>query len=100
MSDTRRPAALTPRITHAIDLQTTARHEDLTSLGVAGLLLAALRDQAVPLSPVPRADLPGRRPARPVRPTPPAGPSPLPRSLPIEPAEDTRAEWQADGTDC
>lgn len=99
MSDARRPGALTPRFTHALDAHTTARHDDLSALGVAGLLLAALRDQAVPLPPVPRADLPGRAPGRPDRPTPPAGPGPLSPTLPIEPADEPRIGWQADG-DC
>ena len=69
---------LTPRWTHAIDVRAESRREDTISLLAAGLsLLAALRDQAVPLAPVPRADLPRRKTPRPMRPIPMRGPTPL-----------------------
>ncbi len=69
---------LTPRWTHAIDVRAESRREDSISLIAAGLsLLAALRDQAVPLAPVPRADLPRRLTPRPMRPVPMTGPTPL-----------------------
>jgi hypothetical protein len=75
---------LTPRWTHAIDVRSVSRRDDtvtLVSLGIS--LLAALRDQAVPLPPVPRADLPRRRtPSRPQRPQPSRGTTPL--SVPQE----------------
>lgn len=68
---------LTPRWTHAIDIRAVSRRDDSITLQAIGLtLLAVLRDQAVPLAPVPRADLPRRTPTRP--PTVPARvPSPL-----------------------
>jgi hypothetical protein len=69
---------LTPRWTHAIDVRAESRREDTISLLAMGLsLLAALRDQAVPLAPVPRADLPRRKTPRPMRPIPMKGPTPL-----------------------
>ncbi len=74
---------LTPRWTRAIDVRAEARREDTISLIAAGLsLLAALRDQAVPMAPVPRADLPRRLTPRPMRPVPMKGPTPL--SVPQE----------------
>jgi hypothetical protein len=75
---------LTPRWTHAIDVRAESRREDTISLNAVGLsLLAVLRDQAVPLPPVPRADLPRRRtPSRPQAPVPVKGPTPL--SVPQE----------------
>jgi hypothetical protein len=69
---------LTPRWTHAIDVRAESRREDAISLIAVGLtLLAALRDQAVPMAPVPRADLPRRLTPRPMRPVPMKGPTPL-----------------------
>ncbi len=74
---------LTPRWTRAIDVRAESRREDAISLMAAGLsLLAILRDQAVPLSPVPLADLPRRAPQRPQPAMPPKGPTPL--SVPQE----------------
>lgn len=69
---------LTPRWTHAIDVRALSRREDMISLAAIGLtLLAVLRDQAVPLPPVPLADLPRREPARPQPSGLPKLPSPL-----------------------
>jgi hypothetical protein len=74
---------LTPRWTRAIDVRAEARREDTITLASGGLsLLAVLRDQPVPMAPVPRADLPRRTPApgkaqRPIK-----GPTPL--SVPQE----------------
>ncbi len=69
---------LTPRWTHAIDVRAESRREDTISLVAVGLsLLAVLRDQAVPLAPVPRADLPRRAPTRPKAQPPTTGPTPL-----------------------
>lgn len=74
---------LTPRWTRAIDVRAESRREDAASLMAAGLsLLAILRDQAVPLAPVPLADLPRRAPQKPPPPAPPKGPTPL--SVPQE----------------
>ena len=59
---------LTPRWTHAIDVRAQSRREDTLTLTATGLsLLAVFRDQPVPMSPVPRADLPRRTPSRPAR---------------------------------
>lgn len=69
---------LTPRWTHAIDVRAESRREDTISLFAVGLsLLAVLRDQPVPLAPVPLADLPRRTPARPKAQAPLKGPTPL-----------------------
>lgn len=69
---------LTPRWTHAIDVRAESRREDTVSLVTVGLsLLAVLRDQAVPLAPVPRADLPRRLTPRPQKSVPLKGPTPL-----------------------
>ncbi len=69
---------LTPRWTHAIDVRAESRREDSISLLAVGLsLLAVLRDQPVPLPPVPLADLPRRAPARPKAQPPMPGPTPL-----------------------
>ena len=74
---------LTPRWTHAIDVRAQSRREDSITLMVMGLsLLAVLRDQAVPLAPVPRADLPRRTPQRPPAPLPVRKPTPM--SVPQE----------------
>lgn len=74
---------LTPRWTHAIDVRAQSRREDALTFMAMGLsLLAVLRDQPVPLAPVPRADLPRRAPQRP-----PAGlpvRKPTPMSVPQE----------------
>lgn len=68
---------LTPRWTHAIDVRAESRRDDTVTLASIGLsLLAILRDQAVPLSPVPLADLPRRAPQRPTAPQPQANPTP------------------------
>ncbi|HYW50327.1 MAG TPA: hypothetical protein VE861_06965 [Gemmatimonadaceae bacterium] len=83
---------LTPRWTHAIDVRAQSRREDLISLAAIGLsLLAVLRDQAVPLAPVPLADLPRRVPERPAPATPPKGPSPLNVPQEIESVPDQQA---------
>jgi hypothetical protein len=69
---------LTPRWTHAIDVRAESRREDsITLLSVGLSLLAVLRDQPVPLPPVPLADLPRRAPARPKAQHPLKGPTPL-----------------------
>lgn len=69
---------LTPRWTHAIDMRAQSRREDTVSLASLGLsLLAVLRDQAVPLAPVPRADLPRRLTPRKQKSVPVTGPTPL-----------------------
>jgi hypothetical protein len=69
---------LTPRWTHAIDVRAESRREDTVSLVAAGLcLLAVLRDQAVPMPPVPRADLPRRATPRRHKSVPLRGPTPL-----------------------
>jgi hypothetical protein len=69
---------LTPRWTHAIDVRAQSRREDTVSLASLGLsLLAVLRDQAVPLAPVPRADLPRRLTPRKQKSVPVKGPTPL-----------------------
>lgn len=69
---------LTPRWTHAIDVRAQSRREDAVSLGSLGLsLLAVLRDQAVPMAPVPRADLPRRLTPRKQKSVPVKGPTPL-----------------------
>ena len=69
---------LTPRWTHAIDVRAESRRDDSITLASLGLsLLAILRDQAVPLPPVPLADLPRRAPARPTAPQPVSNPTPL-----------------------
>ena len=76
---------LTPRWTHAIDIQAESRRDDTIALIAVGLsLLAVLRDQAVPMAPVPRADMPRRtpNPLRPTKPAVPGGPTPL--SVPQE----------------
>jgi hypothetical protein len=84
---------LTPRWTHAIDMRAESRREDSISLLAYGLSwLAALRDQPVPMAPVPRADLPRRKtPTRQKAPVSIKGPTPL--SVPQE--TDTSAELQA-----
>ena len=69
---------LTPRWTHAIDVRAESRREDTISLFAVGLsLLAVLRDQPVPMAPVPLADLPRRAPGRPKVQAPLTGPTPL-----------------------
>lgn len=69
---------LTPRWTHAIDVRAESRREDTVALASAGLtLLAVLRDQAVPLPPVPRADMPRRATPRRQKSVPLRGPTPL-----------------------
>ncbi|MCC7052705.1 MAG: hypothetical protein IT355_05520 [Gemmatimonadaceae bacterium] len=74
---------LTPRWTHAIDVRAESRREDSITLMAMGLsLLAVLRDQPVPLSPVPRADLPRRAPQRPPAGLPVRKPTPI--SVPQE----------------
>lgn len=85
---------LTPRWTHAIDVRAESRREDAISLLAVGLsLLAVLRDQAVPMPPVPRADMPRRRtPTRQRIPSPIKGPTPL--SVPQE--IESNPEQQAD----
>lgn len=84
---------LTPRWTRAIDVRAESRREDAALLMAAGLsLLAILRDQAVPLSPVPLADLPRRAPQRPQPPTPPKGPTPLSVPQEIEQIPEQQAE--------
>jgi hypothetical protein len=84
---------LTPRWTRAIDVRGESCREDLAVLLAAGLsLLAILRDQAVPLQPVPLADLPHRAPPRPQPPTPPAGPTPLSVPQEIEQSSEQQAE--------
>jgi hypothetical protein len=84
---------LTPRWTHAIDVRAESRREDSISLLAYGLSwLAALRDQPVPMAPVPRADMPRRKtPTRQKAPVAIKGPTPL--SVPQE--TDTSAEQQA-----
>ena len=83
---------LTPRWTHAIDVRAESRREDSISLLAVGLsLLAVLRDQPVPLAPVPRADLPRRTPTRQKKQVPIKGPTPL--NVPQE--TDTSSEQQA-----
>lgn len=75
--------ALTPRWTHAIDVRAQSRREDTETLMATGLsLLAVLRDQPVPMPPVPRADLPRRAPQRPPAGTRKRGTTPL--SVPQE----------------
>jgi hypothetical protein len=75
---------LTPRWTSGIDVRPLSRREDALTLASVGLcLLAVLRDQAVPLAPVPMADVP--RPAGSRRP--PASkpqPNPAPLHVPQE----------------
>ncbi len=84
---------LTPRWTHAIDVRAESRREDAVALMAVGLsLLAILRDQAVPLSPVPLADLPRRVPQRPAATTPPKGPTPLSVPQEIESVPGQQAE--------
>lgn len=84
---------LTPRWTHAIDVRAESRREDAVALMAVGLsLLAILRDQAVPLSPVPLADLPRRIPQRPKDATPPKGPTPLSVPQEIESVPGRQAE--------
>ena len=69
---------LTPRWTHAIDVRAQSRREDIITFAAVGLtLLAVLRDQAVPLAPVPLADRPLREPQRPQPYGQPKPPSPL-----------------------
>ena len=83
---------LTPRWTHAIDVRAESRREDAVSLMAVGLsLLAILRDQAVPLSPVPLADLPRRLPQRP-KATTPKGSTPLNVPQEIETVPEQQAE--------
>jgi hypothetical protein len=74
---------LTPRWTHAIDVRSVSRRDDTNTLAALGIcLLAALRDQAVPMAPVPRADLPRRRtPARPTRSVPRQTPLSVPQEI-------------------
>ncbi|MDZ7630641.1 MAG: hypothetical protein U5K74_04570 [Gemmatimonadaceae bacterium] len=88
--------ALTPRWTHAIDVRAESRREDTVSLLAVGLsLLAVLRDQPVPLPPVPRADLPRRlTPRRPQKPVPVSGPTPLsvPQEIESIPEQQARAD--------
>jgi hypothetical protein len=84
---------LTPRWTHAIDVRAESRREDAVSLMAVGLsLLAILRDQAVPLAPVPLADLPRRVPPRPQPSVPPKGPTPLSVPQEIESVPEQQAE--------
>lgn len=87
--------ALTPRWIHAIDVRAESRRNDagpLVSLGLS--MLAALRDQAVPLAPVPRADMPRRLTPRPQKSIPLKGPTPLNVPQEIE----TLSEQQAEST--
>jgi hypothetical protein len=59
----------------------------------AGLsLLAILRDQAVPLAPVPHADLPHRAPQKPPPPAPLKGPTPLSVPQEIDQIREQQAE--------
>ncbi len=82
---------LTPRWTHAIDIRAESRRDDAITLHAVGLtLLAMLRDQAVPLAPVPRADLPRRPP--PPAPTPTRNPTPLHVPQEIEDRPELRYE--------
>lgn len=84
---------LTPRWTHAIDIRAESRREDSMSLMAVGLtLLAVLRDQVVPLAPVPLADLPRRLPARPPSSVPPSGQTPLNVPQEIESIPEQQAE--------
>ena len=85
---------LTPRWTHAIDVRAESRREDSVSILAVGLsLLAVLRDQAVPMAPVPRADLPRRRtPTRSRPPVPTKGPTPLSVPQEIESIPEQQAE--------
>ena len=84
---------LTPRWTHAIDVRAESRREDAVALRAVGLsLLAILRDQAVPMSPVPLADLPRRTPQRPKGGTPPKGPTPLSVPQEIESVPERQAD--------
>lgn len=86
---------LTPRWTRAIDVRAESRREDTGSLAASGMSgQAVLRDQAVPLAPVPRADLPRRLTPRPQKSVPVKGPTPL--SVPQE-REDI-PEQQAEST--
>lgn len=85
--------ALTPRSTRAIDVRAESRREREASLMAAGLsLLAILRDQAVPLAPVPHADLPRRAPQKPPPPAPPKGPTPLSVPQEIDQIREQQAE--------
>lgn len=89
---------LTPRWTHAIDVRAESRREDSASLMAAGLsLLAMLRDQPVPLSPVPHADLPRRGPLRPPPVVPPDGQTPLsvPQEIEQIPAQQAESPYFA-----
>ncbi len=84
---------LTPRWTRAIDVRAESRREDAASLMAVGLsLLAILRDQPVPLPPVPRADLPRRTPQKPPPSAPPKGPTPLSVPQEIDEVREQQAE--------
>jgi len=86
---------LTPRWTYAIDIRAESRRDDSITLQAIGLtLLAVLRDQAVPLPPVPRADLPRRTTPRPAS-APPSVPTPL--HLPQEIGDRPEQLYEASG---
>lgn len=69
---------LTPRWTHAIDVRAESRREDsIPTAAVTSSMQAALRDQAVPLPPVPLADIRRRTPKSQRPQAPVKGPTPL-----------------------
>jgi len=85
---------LTPRWVHAIDVRAESRRDDSVTFMAIGLsLLAALRDQPVPLAPVPHADLPRRAPLRREPPMPPRAQTPLsvPQEIESIPEQHARA---------
>jgi hypothetical protein len=93
---------LTPRWTHAIDVRAQSRREDSITIAAAGwCLLAMLRDQAVPMAPVPRADLPRTTPQRPPASGPRRGgttPLSVPQEIEQIPAQDADAGMLAAGS--
>ena len=89
---------LTPRWTHAIDVRAESRREaSIPTAAVATSLFAALRDQAVPMKPVPLADVRRRTPKSQKPQAPIKGPTPLsvPQEIESVPDQQADAEFSA-----